>query len=131
MIENFEDQTQRLSDSEKQMLPALVNLLQDRIGKQNSIKNYALCKVLNETYNFSNKFNDARIRKMINYIRNKGLVPRLMATSDGYYVTTDSVELESFIRSLNGRIAAITKVRDSMVEQLKTFKKYEQITTSN
>jgi hypothetical protein len=121
MIENFENETYELSDKEKKLLPALVNILQNHVGKNNAIKNYQICEFLNK-YNLPVKAQDARVRKMINYIRNNNLVPCLMATSTGYYVTRDPEELESFIRSLNGRIDAIKKVRDSMLEQLNNLK---------
>ena len=62
--------------------------------------------------------NEARMRKIINHIRNHCLVPCLVASGKGYYVTTSVQEMKNFIESLNGRIEAITAMRDSMMAQL-------------
>lgn len=52
----------------------------------------------------------------------KNLVPGLMASSRGYYITTDPREIERYVRSLEGREAAIREVRRKMVEYWDTLK---------
>ena len=57
--------------------------------------------------------NGARIRKVINHIRIKGLVQNLVANSKGYYIETDVQSIENYKQSLRDRIASIQAVLNS------------------
>ena len=54
----------------------------------------------------------------MNYIRRNGLVPHLVANSNGYYVATSVEEVERYARSLEQRASAILSVKKSLTEQL-------------
>lgn len=61
----------------------------------------------------------ARIRKIINHIRQNDLVPCLIATSKGYYVAQTEEELKDYENSLRGRAEAIMGVCESIERQRK------------
>jgi len=123
MIEGFEKQTKDLTDYEKRvLLPLMIKGLSHHVGAENAITNSEICMKLSAK-GYDN-INEVRVRKIINYIRNNNLVPRLMATYKGYYVTNDPAELYSYISSLSGRIAAISQIRDAMIQNYENLKMY-------
>ena len=105
MITSFEKQTHKVTDYEQDtILPLLVNGLSKKIGKDNSVTNSAICKSLtSKGYIIS----EPRVRKLIFLIRKNGLVPCLIASSKGYWVTNDIKEINDWISSLKSRINAI------------------------
>lgn len=120
MIQGFEDYTAPLTDYERgDILPRVVHFLSLCNGSENAVKNGAIVKHLR--YYGCNKVGEARVRKVINHIRIHALVPCLVASSRGYYVTQDPAELDKFINSLAGREDAIRAVRISMEKQRKTM----------
>lgn len=122
MIEGFEKQTKDLTDHEKKvLLPLMIKGLAHHIGAENAITNSEICMKLSAK---GYDINEVKVRKLINHIRNNNLVPRLMATYKGYYVTNDPAELYSYISSLSGRIEAISQIREAMIQNYKTLKMY-------
>ena len=116
MIQGFEQQTEKLTDYEKEvLLPVMVKCLERKIGKENAVTNAYMCVKMNEK---GYEISEVRIRKIINHIRTNWLVPRLMASNAGYYVTNDADELRAYITSLKGREEAIKAVREAVEEQL-------------
>lgn len=116
MLSGFEDYTEPLTDYERDaLLPRLVHYLSLCNGRRNAVKNGQIVKHLG--YYGCQKVSEARVRKLINYIRIHALVPCLVASSCGYYVTDDPAELDKFISSLSGREDAIRAVRVSMEAQ--------------
>ncbi len=113
MIIGFEEETDNLSGYElNTLIPILVKGLSNKIGKENAITNKTMVAKLKEAnYDVS----EVRIRKMINYIRLKGLVKNLVATSVGYYVSQDPEEIELYISSLKQRAEAILAIAKSFV----------------
>lgn len=122
MLKGFEDYTYELTDYEKTvLLPAFLKSFNDkRVGAAHAITNKSIVAALKGK---GMKISDARVRKVIAYIRVNGLIPGLMATSKGYYITRDSGELENYITSLTGRINAIQAVKNEALKYLKTLKK--------
>ncbi len=115
MLNGFEKQTEPLNDYESNvLLPIIIHGLKVKIGEKNAITNKKITVVLkNKGYDL----NEARVRKIINHIRNNALVKRLIATSKGYYIATDINELGDYIDSLRGRESAIAAMRVSMEKQ--------------
>ena len=114
MLKSFEKQTHKVTDyEEKTILPLLVNGLKKKIGKENSITNSKICKSLT-----SKGFiiTEARVRKLIFLIRKEGLVPRLIASSKGYWVTNDINEIQNWISSLKSRISAMQETLDYAIK---------------
>ena len=116
MITNFEKETHELNDYEHDvLLPLLVKGLRTKVGKQNAVTNKQICKALKEQ---GYKLNDARVRKLVQYIRVNHIVPLVIATSKGYYIATSKDEVEKYIRSLTERLNAIQETRNAIIKQL-------------
>ena len=115
MLKGFENETAQLSEyEEKTLLPIVVRGLATKHGKGNAVKNTYICQRLRASgYDIT----EARLRKLVNHIRINGLVPCLIATSAGYYVSHDAQEIEDYIETLYGRESAIRAVREAMLEQ--------------
>lgn len=112
MITGFEEITQPLTEYEQNtLLPKFIESFTKKIGKDKAVTNKTICEKLSAA---GDRITDARVRKIINYIRNNNLVPGLIATSAGYYVSTDPTEVKAYIDSLTGRASAIAHVRDNM-----------------
>lgn len=113
MIKGFDNETAPLSEYEEKVLaPAVVTILRGRIGNGAAITNKGISSLLT-----GYKAGDTRIRKVINYIRTNGLVPCLIASSDGYYVAQSEEEVSEYEESLRGREDAIRAVRLALYKQ--------------
>ena len=110
MIENFEEITVELTEEELEMIPMVIRGM-SKYSKSNQIKSDEIVK----RWNANSEFNmtGAKLRKMVNYIRTKGLCP-IIATSSGYYVSTDKEEIKSQVKSLNQRAASIKQCADGL-----------------
>lgn len=114
MIKGFKRETCPLSDYEQDiLLPAILSVLEGKIGRQNAVKNKDIIELLKKKC----KINPARLRKVINYIRINDYLTGLVATSKGYYMVTDRQELLDYEESLKGREDAIREVRMSIKRQ--------------
>lgn len=114
MIKSFERHTNRLTDFErKEILPKVVTILSNRIGRDKALKNDTIVGMLD------NATTPPRMRKIINYIRRSGLVKGLVASSTGYYVAESEQDLIEYEQSLKGRERAIREVRMSIRKQRK------------
>ena len=116
MIGGFEDQTQPLTDYEREvLLPIIILGLKTKIGEDNAINSKVIERKLKEKgYNISG----ARLRKIINHIRINGLIHCLMASSKGYWIENDKEKVKTYINSLEQRADAIQNVANSLKAQL-------------
>ena len=115
MINGFEKETHDLSQYEISVLvPQVVEILKNKIGKQNSITNDRIREIINQHKVI---LTDSRLRKIIHYIRIKGLVKCLIATNKGYYISNDVEEFMSYIDSLTQRENSIRSIRYALLEQ--------------
>ena len=109
MITNFESLTQELSKDELKILPCLKMALK-RHGKKNPVKANELVEIVNKILSTKKRkyieLTERRLRKYCNYIRTNGLLP-LVATSKGYYISYDKIEIENQIKSLQERANSI------------------------
>ena len=118
-ILNFEEYTHDLSDYELSLVPRFVKSFQTKIGKEHAVT----AKIIEERMLLvGQRVSGPRIRKIVNYIRNMGLVEGLVATSSGYYITKDHQEISDYIESLEGREGAIRVVREGMEAYLRRLK---------
>lgn len=114
MIRNFYRETDTLSKFEEEhILPKIVSILEQCKGKCNALTN----KMIIMRYGIAGGEMEARVRKVINYIRNKGIIPCLIAGSKGYYIATDAKEITDYEDSLKGRESAIRRIRMSLHKQ--------------
>ena len=123
MITLFETQTKPLTEYEKDiLLPIMAKCLAKHIGKSCAISNAQMCEKM-ALYGY--QIGEVRVRKIINHIRNNGLVECLIATGKGYYVTESIQEMEAYIESVKNREDAIRTMRESMELQLSKMKPIE------
>lgn len=122
MIEGFEKETADLTEYEESvLLPLMIKGFRNHIGADRAITNREICNKLRaKGYDIS----EVRVRKIVNHIRTHNLVPRLMATGKGYYITNEPSELIGYISSLKGRREALNEVINVMQQQ------YEALTGS-
>lgn len=120
MINGFYDQTHPLTETEQRWLPIVVAGLKLKIGKENVISSKQIMLKLIENKGIT--ISGPRLRKLINHIRTHGLVRRLIATSNGYFVATSDEELKRYVESLNQRIQAIEVVKNSLQAELNLSK---------
>ena len=124
MITTFETQTKPLNEYEREtLLPIMVRCLAKHIGKSCAISNAQMCEKM-ALYGY--QIGEVRVRKIINHIRNNGLVECLIATGKGYYVTESIQEMEAYIESVKNREDAIRTMRESMELQLSKMKPIEK-----
>ncbi len=123
MLPGFEDITHDLTDYElKILLPMFLKGFEKKIGIENAITNRQILKGFQSRRDNEGKpyeISDVRVRKIINHIRINHLVPGLVASSKGYYITNDPKELKRYIDSLDGREMQIRRVKQGMKEYLK------------
>ena len=116
MIQGFEDHTQPLTDYERDiLLPVIIKGLNRKIGENNAITSKEIIrKLLDLGYQISG----ARLRKIVNHIRIKGLIKCLMASSKGYWIEDDKQKIMNYIISLEQRAESIQNVAESLKSQL-------------
>lgn len=108
-IVNFETETHNLTDYELDVVvPRLIKGFNNVLGRDNAITNSKIRAVLAKE---KIEISDARIRKLIHYIRINGLIERLAATSSGYYIANNPGDYKLYIESLKQREAAIRAIR--------------------
>ena len=117
MIQGFETQTAQLTDYESSvLLPVFVKCLNRHVGKGAAITNKKMREGLEaQGYDVGD---DARVRKIINHIRNNVLVECLIASSKGYYVTTNKREMREYIDGLKKRSDAILAIAEALTDQM-------------
>ena len=121
MITNFEDITYNITEEEKKIAILIAKSLEkNHVGKSNIINRRQIIIKLANAANPTHRINmgDARLRKIINYIRQTGLCNCLIGTSRGYYVANTREEMGDYIKSLSERINEITKIQNAMILQM-------------
>lgn len=115
MISGFISETAPLTDYERnELLPVVVAGLRNKVGREKAVTSGYICSRLRAA---GYKVDGARLRKVINHIRLTGLVRRLIATSEGYYISNSREELSQYIHSLQGREESIRSVRRALEMQ--------------
>ena len=114
MIQGFRHETSPLTEYELNIVtPLIASIIRACVGKENAKTNAMIRKELEPFSSLS----QARVRKIINHIRTTDIVPRLVASSRGYYITDSCNELAEYEESLLGREMAIRNVRASIERQ--------------
>lgn len=111
MLEGFENITYDLTEKEKELIPVFIRGFKNKIGKDKAVTSFQIIERLK-----GHDLSGPRVRKIINYIRNNYLLPGLIATSDGYYISRDPAEVKNYINSLVHREKAIQNIRLKMEE---------------
>ena len=120
MIKKFEKETKPLTDwEEKTLLPIMVKELSKHRSSRNAIKSDILSHKVEEAC--GQRPNSARIRKVVNHIRICGLLPCLVATSDGYFIATSHNEIADCVISLRQRARQIDTVASALDTQMRKY----------
>jgi len=113
MITNFEDITHDLTTEEKKLIPILIKGFKTHTIL-NPIKAPEIVSALNsKDLGLEKKFTEVRLRKLCNFIRTNSIIP-LCATSKGYFVSYEKLEIENQILSLRERADAIIACADGL-----------------
>jgi len=110
MIENHEEITEPLTAAELEKVPAVLSVLRQH-RKGTEIKSGAVTSIC--CFRFSFDLSSATLRKIIAHIRRTGL-EAVCGSSKGYYIAVRREEVESQVRSLRQRAAAITAAADGL-----------------
>ena len=123
MIQGFEEQTQPLNDLELHAASAIAECLRNHhVGKEKAVTGDAIGRGMAQYKQYRTEdekpyLTGARVRKIVNYIRFAGWCPRLIANSNGYYVSNDAEELKQYVQSLRARANAINAVADKLEKE--------------
>ena len=116
MITGWEIETQPLTKEELEVASHLGDCFKKHfVGKENIRTSKQICDFYKSQ---GYKMTGARVRKIINHLRTTNAVPLLLASSKGYYRSTDPEDALRFIRSLTERMEAIQVVKSSIKTQL-------------
>lgn len=111
----FEELTQPLNDYERTtLLPLIVWGLRTKVGISNVIAGSTIIKRMREK---GYKLDGPRLRKIINHIRLRSIIPCLVSTSKGYYVATTDNEVADCIASLESRVEATQAIINALTKQ--------------
>jgi predicted HTH transcriptional regulator len=110
MIEGFEEQTAPLTEYELGLVELFVKGLNNHRGEVKAITNAEMARQLRP---HGVKVNGARIRKIINYIRNKKIIKNLISSSKGYWIEDDPEKIKKYVKGLRKRASAITQIANS------------------
>lgn len=108
-----------LSQEERSLVPMFIRCLQGHIESKQAIKAKdisASCTLWAAKKGLLIDLRKPKVCKIIRHIRLNNLLPNLVASSKGYYITNDSEELARYIFSLEDRVKAITQVVDVMTD---------------
>ena len=111
MITNFEDITTKLSQDEYRLVTPIIKAF-ERITKSNPIFAGQIVLAIKSTRP-DIKFDQVKLRKLVSFIRQKGMIP-LIATSKGYYCSYDISEIDKQIKSLRERAMAIESAAEGL-----------------
>jgi hypothetical protein len=119
MIPTFEEQTAPLTDYELNvLLPLMIQGFKTKIGVDKCVTNPEICKAL-KAKGF--KISEPRVRKLVFYIRFNNLVPKLIASSKGYWIATNKEEIQSWLSSVNAKIDALEETKRYAESMLKNW----------
>lgn len=116
MLYGFEEETAELDEYENTvLLPKILAGLGTKRGANMAVTNKQMREGMAAR---GYPLGDARVRKIVNYIRRKRLLPYLCASSKGYWVEPDVERYMKWIGSVVGRINAMQEVVQAAIQDL-------------
>ena len=128
-MKNFEDITFKLTSDELEIVPLIVERFRNKPGISNIITNAAICRRLKARRNIET--NEPRVRKIVQYIRLKNILPGLIATSKGYYLTSNPIDLVDWLQSMNERRDALNATIAAGERDLQALRRAKQTSLFN
>ena len=114
MIKGFEHITRDLEPKEREVVFCVVEILKERKGKGQAITNKQISQIVARVT--GTKLSPPRMRKIINLIRVRGILPGIIGWNTGYFLAQEEEEWRDGMIGLQDRIEAITAVYDAMVK---------------
>ena len=105
MILGHEEFTSELTQEEIQLAHDLIKHF-GRKTKDNPVKARDIVEGVKNTYKLSFKFDEARLRKIVNYYRVNYIIP-ILSSKNGYYVSEDPEDIKAMTKSLSQRASSI------------------------
>lgn len=118
MITGFKKVTHDLTKAELSIVNKVTRYLVEYASKEKVTSGFII-NILSDKDGVT--ISGPRFRKIVNYIRLNFLLPGLIATSEGYYISKKPNEIKSYIESLEHRENAIKQVRRSMQKYYQTL----------
>lgn len=120
MITNFEEETGDLSPKEHELMLVIAEGLKTKIGKNQAITATAIISAFKKR---EIKIDPARLRKIINHIRIHNVIPCLISSSRGYYISVDDQEINDYRKSLKERATSILALEEAIqIQQVRRVK---------
>lgn len=107
----------QLTKVESDLVPFVARLVRKSKGSENAITAKGVVKAIAKKYP-AYKMSDARVRRIINFIRVNGIVKNLLASSKGYFVERDSDMVKQYVKSLLTRSRAVMEVAMSYKQKV-------------
>ncbi len=87
----------------------IVPLVVQKLKKATSKMRFVSCpEIVNSIYKHHGiKLGQGLVRSILHYIRINGIVKCVLATSQGYYITNDTLEMQVYLKSLKKRMRQI------------------------
>jgi hypothetical protein len=123
MIVNFESVTKCLSDDELQTIAVLIGIVE----KHSTVDPITGPELIKALEGYGHFLTGPRFRKLCNFIRSNSVLP-LIATSKGYYVSYDPLEIANQIQSLEERAQVILAAASGLKKFLTKGNEMEVIT---
>lgn len=67
--------------------------------------------------NANQKINDAGGRRIIRHIRDNGVIKRLMADRNGYFVAENRAQYDKYLKMIEGRMRRVANTYRAMLKQ--------------
>ncbi len=107
---------EKLNNFELTCLPIIVKGIGGRVkGKSKPITNLQIQKAMKKKG--YEGLTDARVRKIISYIRNNNLLPLLCANSNGYFVAENLTEFDKYLETFEKRVNTQIKTLKELKHQ--------------
>lgn len=118
-LNNMEKSVWNLTSHEEEVLyPLVVKILSHR-PKEKVFSNTKIRKILKE---FGEDIVDSQIRKIVFNIRHSGVIPLLIANSEGYFVASNIKEVNAWLDTHKGKIEAMQMTLNSIQNQFELRK---------
>lgn len=110
MLQGWERETHDFTEFEYEtILPIIIKGLSKKIGKENAVTNIKMVSALSER---GIRTSEPRIRKIINFIRQKGIIRNLIASNKGYWIENSLEARKKYAETMMQRA-------DSIISSLK------------
>lgn len=98
-----------------QIVPLVVEKLQKATSKSRFVSGPEICHSIYKHHGI--KINSGLLRTILHYIRINGIVKCLLATGQGYYITNDTLEMQTYLKTLQSRIKQIGILKKALDAQ--------------